>query len=1567
MKKFFLWTGIVLLSPVLLFLIFTLLLCIPSVQNWAVRQVAAYVSETTEMTVSVGRVGVSFPIDLRVDSLQILQPNDTLPQRSDTLVAVRSVTVGLQLRPLFNQRVVIDRCEVRDAHFNTAGYVAAARVKGRFERLALRSRGIDLKRQTVSADLARLENAHLDVALSDTVPPDTTTTTTQWRIFADSVCVVRSNVTLHLPGDSLVVAARLGEAAVRSADINLGTSRYAVDRFRIAEGAVQCDNPYMPRTKGLDLNHLAFSGIGACADSIVFQQFESADTTRQGGMALSLNLRHLALQEKSGIALTHAHGRMVMDTLCLSIPQLTVRTPSSELGIRAKMDLDAFADSHPGQFLACVTASVGKSDLLQYIGIASPQTLKDYKALFRSYPDRPLALATDVKGNLRHVVVSRFEASLPSVFRVKAKGQASDFMDARRLNAHAAFSARTHNLGLVTTLLPASFNKSFRIPYGLSLNGTVSARGSRYEADLCLQEGGGTVKTHGVVNTATQTYQAQLSVDRLNLHHFMPHDSLYTLSAQVSASGRGFDPQSKTSVMQTEAKVSHLDYGSWNLNEVQATARLRDGVGHVSVDSRNALLDGSLTLDALLSHKRVAATLSADVRKADLYALRLTDRPFEVSTCAYVDVSSDFKESHHALGVVSDLTIRDAEKVYRPTSLDMDVLTRPDTTWAKVSSGDFMLDLAASGGTERLGSQLKQLADEAMAHVRNKVIDQASLRALYPHARLQLSSGPSNPVAAFLRMKGVQFKDLAVTLDASPLTGLNGGCHVHSLVYDSTRIDTIQLALRQHGQELTFNGHVQNNRKNPQFVFNTLFNGMLLERGAQLDLTYLDADDRVGAKFGAKAEMCDSGINVHLLPYKPILGYKAFSLNHDNFVFMGANKRIQAKIDLVADDGTGVKVYSEEQDPSMLQDITVSLNKFDLEKITSVMPYAPRMSGLLNGDFHVLQDKDERLSMLSDLTIDRMTYEQCPMGNLGTEFVYLQRGDSAHYVEARINSNGNEVGLLTGTYKAEGAGWLDATFEMERTPLSLVNGFVPDQIVGLEGYAEGSVSIKGRLDKPVVNGEVYLDSSYLVSVPYGMRLRFDDDPVRIVGSNLLFENFTVYAHNDNPLNIQGQVNFSDLDRIMVNLRMRANNYQIINAKKTRHSLAYGKAFVNFAGTMNGRIDQLRMRGQLDVLGKTDMTYILKDSPLNTDDQLKDLVTFTDFRDTTAVETDRPVVEGLDMMLMMNVEEGARIVCALNADESNYVNLEGGGELRMVYNPTDQLQLFGRYTLNRGEMKYALPIIPLKTFTIKEGSYIEFAGDVMNPRLNLIATETVKALVGAETTGSRSVEFECGVKVTQTLANMGLEFTLDAPDDMTVKNELASMGTEQRGKLAVTMLTTGMYLADGNTSGFSMNSALNSFLQSEINNITKSAMRTVDLSLGLDQTSDAAGNTHTDYSFKFGKRFWNNRFNFVVGGKISSGSSTATSAAEQDETFINNVSLEYRLDQTSMRYVRMFYNKEAADLLEGRIAEYGAGFVWRKKMDKLHQLFDIRRKNGLLPADTTRTVPQNTTPTDSIKK
>jgi hypothetical protein len=575
--------------------------------------------------------------------------------------------------------------------------------------------------------------------------------------------------------------------------------------------------------------------------------------------------------------------------------------------------------------------------------------------------------------------------------------------------------------------------------------------------------------------------------------------------------------------------------------------------------------------------------------------------------------------------------------------------------------------------------------------------------------------------------------------------------------------------------------------------------------------------------------------------------------------------------------------------------------------------------------------------------------------------------DDTHAVEAHLMLNDEEFGSLSGNYQNKDESHIDAIFSMTHFPLSLVNGFIEDQIVGLEGYAEGELTIKGTLQHPEVDGELYVEEAYLVSQPYGIRMRFDNDPIRIIDSRLLLENFGLYAYNDEPINMMGNIDFSDMEHITMDMRMRARNLLLINSKQEAKSIAFGKAYVNFGARMQGPLEQLDVRGRLDVLSSTDMTYMLLDSPLSTDNRLDELVKFTDFSDSTQTVVVKPVPTGLNADLTISVAQGAHIVCDLNVDQTNYIDLIGSGDLRMKYNQ-EGINLTGRYTLNRGEMKYSLPVIPLKTFVIKEGSYVEFTGDAMNPKLNITATERTKATVGGEGT-TRAVAFECGVIITQTLNNMGVQFIIEAPEDNLINGDLNSMGAEERSKIAVAMLTTGMYLADSNTSGFSMNAALSSFLQSEINNIAGSALKTLDLSVGIDNTTNATGAMQTDYSFKFAKRFFDNRLKIELGGVVSSGDNTPQG---QKQSFFDNVSMEYRLNQSGTMNAKLFYQQNVYDWLDGYTNIYGGGFVWRRKLSNFWDILRFWKKEEQPVRRITtqqqpgQTLRRDTTATDSVK-
>ena len=1503
--------GLALISPILLFFIFASLLYLPLVQNWAVQKVAAIASEKTGMQISVGRVSLEFPFDLGIENVMVVRETDTIANIGEAVVHV-------ELLPLIKKQVVVNKLAINAADLNTLDLVSDLQVKGRVGTFSVSSRCVDLNRGTVDLNNARLADADLLVLLSDTAAVDTTTSEIPWLINVDSIVVARSRVEVHLPGDSMQAEAYLGKAKVETGVIDLLAGRYTVQRFDWRDGMLKYDNGFsMVESGGLDADHIALTDIGIGLDSIFYCSPE-----------LMFKVRDAALKEQSGLQLTQMHGTLMMDSTTLRLPQLLVRTPYSIIRTQAMVDFNVMDSINPGRMDIDLDASLGKQDLMIFLA-NQPESFRN------SWPEWPLTMKAKAKGNKERAEIEQLTVTLPTAFHAEATGIAALPPSPVELQV----SADSYDLGFLSSLVP-EYGKEFVLPKGVHVGGFVSNQGSAYSANLLLRDGEGQAKVVAHLDERGMSYDAETSVSKLNLRHFLPKMELGLCSFTATAKGKGTDFFKRQSWLDADAHIHRLHYSSYTIDSMQVKARLNDGHAIVNVKGENKFFGGTVIADALLDTNNLKATISTDLSSLNLYALQLVEKPLSIGLCGHVDVNSNMKEQHYVSALFSDLYIKDSSTIYRPEDIGLLLRTNRDTTYVRMQSGDLILKLDASGSINDVASQLGTLSDSLMGQFNSRTIDQLQCTRLLPTMRLYVTSGLENPVANFLRSSAnISFRELLVNLTTSPQRGINGTAHVFNINADSMRIDTVRVNLVEKAHGLTFNGQVTNNRRNPQFVFNTLFDGLVQEHGASIGVRYFDAKGNLGLRIGTQAVMADNGINFRLIPSNPTIGYKKFTLNDDNYLFIQDNLRLQAKVDLIAEDGTGIKIYSVEQDSTLLQDLTVSLHRFDLGKLTEVLPYVPSITGELNGDYHLVMDEKRQISVASDMNVKKMTYERSPLGNVATEFVYLQREDDTHAVDGRLLLEDVEVCELSGEYHNQKSGYLDAVLTMTRFPLGLGNGFIPDQLIGFEGYAEGEMTVKGTSKNLDVDGEIQLDSAALISVPYGVRLRFDDDIVRIQDSKLLLENFTMYAYNDEPLNIMGNIDFHNMDKMTVDMRMRASNYQIIKSEQQAKSIAYGTAFVNFFARLNGRLDQLRMRGRLDVLGTTDLTYILLDSPLSTDNQLDELVKFVDFSDSIHHAVEKPTPTGLDVDLTLSIDQGAHLMCALNVDQSNYVDLFGGGDLRMRYN-ADGISMTGRYTMSSGEMKYSLPVIPLKTFTIQDGSYVEFTGDPYNPRLNLTATERTKAAVSQDGQPSRSVAFDCGVVITKTLNDMGLEFVISSPEDNLVANELSAMTTEQRGKLAVTMLTTGMYLADGNTSGFSMNSALSSFLQSEINNITGNALKTLDLSVGLDNTTDATGAMHTDYSFKFAKRFWNNRLKVQIGGKVSSGQDAGDG---KNRSFFDNVTMEYRLSPTSNKYVKLFFKQNVYDWLEGYTGEYGGGFIWRRRLDNFWDILRFWRK------------------------
>ena len=1517
-KKALKWLGITVATPIALFLLLAILLYIPPVQNFAVHQVANYLSGNLGMDVRIDKVRLAFPLDLAVHHM-------TAVEKGDTLLNADRLRLNVKLMPLFEGRADVDGFELYGLVIDTKSYISDTRIKGHAGQLTAAAHGVDWEKELVNLDHARLHDADIYVTLSDTAKKDTTESKAKWNIAVKKVDIERSKVHLQMRGDSMRIYANLGLAALRGGAFDTGRNYYAVKALQLQDCDVNYDIPYIKPVAGIDPNHIAVKRLTLMLDTL---SYNNEGVLRAG-------LRGLTLHEKCGLDVTRLSGSVYMDTTQLRLPALLLRTPASRIDADVAFDFKAFSAGKGGHCQAMVDASIGYDD------IRTLATGYVDKAYLRALPHKPLAIKGTVSGNIDHLRLPSLTLNMPGVLQASANGY-TNYVTKDWRNGKFNFNLRTKSMAAVRQLMPASLKQSINVPDGLSLRGKAAFNGNRYDADIKAGIGRGSLAAKAKLDVKRETYNVVATAHQLPIASIVRGVPVGPFSGSLRASGSGWDVMSPRTSLTADAKVNALSYERYPLGGISVKANLRGGKAVAHFEADNPLLQGNGHIEALLGRHNYEVAV-----KASLPNLDLTPPPPPPDTLYFgtdIDIKATANKAFTAYALSGSIA-NNHFTTQRMSAMAKDILfdlaTSRDTTTANISAGDLRLRLGAKGDIPHLGTHLARFANELQKEANTYNIDQERLKTYLPVMAFYLDAGRDNPLYNIARMKGYSFSSAYVNLNTDPHVGMTGDARMGALNVGALLLDTIDTHIFQDSTGVQMRGLVKNGKKNPN-PLEVRMRSYVMRSGAGIELSYYDSEGERGVDVGLQAALVDGGLNIHLYPENPVLAYRNFKVNKDNYIFLGKDNSIRADVDLLADDGTGLKIYGEPKDS--VNDLTVSVNQVNLGELSAVLPYMPKLSGMLSGDVHVTDDSQHKqLSAMASLTADNFKYEDMPLGNVGIDAVYLPKTGGEHHASAFISSNGEEVLACNGTYFDRDGGTFEGDAQLHDFPLQMLNGFMAGTDVALKGIAGGDLRVNGSLDKPVINGSLDLDSAHIYSDVYGFDLRTDERALDIKDSRIIFSDYRLFSTGKEPMVLNGTFDMSDFERMRMDFAMRANNFELINTRKKAQSMLFGKVYANYVGTLKGTTDNLSLRGKLEVLDRTDVTYILKDSPLSVDDRLHDLVQFTNFKDSTqTVQPEKAVDGGMDITMGISISDAAIFHCNLSDDGQSYVKLEGGGDMTLRMTQQGDMRMTGLFTTNSGEMKYQLPVIPLKTFQIVQGSYVQFTGDVMNPTLNIAAKERTKAVV-TEDDRQRSVAFDVGVKITKPLNDMGLEFTIEAPEDLNIQNQLASMSAEQRGKAAVTMMATGMYMTDETMmsgSGFKANNALNAFLQSEIQNIAGSALKTIDINLGVESGTSQTGTSTTDYSFQFAKRFWGNRISVIIGGKVSTGADATNSA----ESFINNVSVEYRLDQGATRYVKAFYDRDTQDPLEGQLTKTGAGLVLRRKTDKLGELFIFRNKS-----------------------
>ncbi len=1494
------------LTPFLLLLLLLVLVYLPPVQKFAVDKAAEILSSEMKMDVSVERFSLQFPLDVAVGGVLAVQDGDTVLDAGE-------LTISLEALPLLNLEAEVGGIHLHDTKLNTKDLIEAAVIKGSVAELSLdnlhlpllsfvtnseeesgdsvASHSMDSAKELAVVNKVLLHDADLMILLADTVSEDTSSSgNVPLKVRIDDIDIqrVKAVVMLAPQADSTFVMADVGIANA-NAFLDLGAEVYQVDKLSLAETRVGYDLMKAPRLLDqLDPNHLLFEDVSLAIDSFVYK----------GTQEMELMVSSFTANEQTGLGIADANGKVVMDSLRLALPKFKVKTGDSNLVFAYRMDMNAFDAVNPGEFSFLGEGRIGKDDLIYFTRMGGEGTRDVTAVMAQRLPSLPSVLQVKADGNLESLCVDTLYFEVPDLFTVEGDAQLFDLTS------------------------------------DLSLQACVKA----------FDTHGALVDVDGSFAMGTETYAAQVLIDSLVVNHYVALSDTALFTGDVAVQGTGLDFFMPSTKLQATANLRNSRFGQVNLDNIMAEATMEGSLVQCEVSGDNDQIHARMLLDTELKKHLVSGKLDLDVPFVDVQAMGYSEERLQASTSGAVSFSYDWKDFFKVNSHIDALSLIIKKDSVYTDSFDLYAEARKDTTVAALRTGDCYLSFFTPCNLSQLLPQLEVFEKAAVQQFKDHDVNLNVLKNYLPEVSLYAEAGRENPFSDILDVYGIHFRELVADVDITPEQGVMGKAHLYAFDKDGVMVDTAFIDIAQDTTQLDYLIGIQCHEQPQLPAFRASLEGFLMADKADAHLTYFDRYNRKGIDLGVKAAATDSCVNYSLYPQKPVLAFREFGLNDDNYIVTRPNRPVQADVRLKSlSDSCYVAVYADENE-QLMQIANVVVNDLNIKELMTIVPVPdmPSMGGILNLDAYYI-DQEENFLLEGTLDANRFVYEGATVGDFDSWFSYAPRGETVHAIDANLAFNGSEFLALDGIYDAEGEGRLDANLRLQDMPVSMLNPFIPDQLVGFRGTLSSDMTVAGPMDALLFNGALMPKDMHLLSDPYSLDFTLANDTIPFVDSRVTFDDFKFYGADDNPLALNGSVDFSDFEELFMSLSLRGSNFKLIEAQRSKNKVLFGDMYGDFFARVIGSTSDLTVRGLVRVLPTTRITYIMTETPLYQGDRLEDIVTFVDFNAPPPPREEilKKKFMGIDMNMMLSIEDGAMFSCEFSADKQSYINVQGGGSVTMLYTPEGVLNLQGKYTINEGEMKYALPIIPLKTFTIHNGSYIEFTGNPVNPVLNVAATERVRAAVGQSDGSSRSVAFDVGLKITNSLDNMGLAFTIEAPEDQSVQNELANCSAEEKNKLAVAMLATGMYLSGTNSKGFTAGNALNNFLQNEINNIAGRALSTmVDINVGMEQTTRDDGTSRTDYSFKFSRRFFSDRLNVVIGGKVSADGNT-----EENESgaYIDDVSLEWRLDNGGTQYIRLFHEKDYSNLIEGELDKNGAGVLLRKKVDKLSDLFLWRRK------------------------
>ena len=1388
---------------------------------------------------------------------------------------------------------------------------------------------------------------------------DNSNSNSEWNLGLGKLSLNKIDQNFNDKADRILMNVILGEASVRINNSDLKNKVIHFDKISAGETSLimLSDNqqPSPDKTKAGIAGAFpwAISGNGIEFENISLRTGSYSDSTANSvapgfsiadlNMSLSdfkidkdeaaLIINKTSFNLGNGFLLKKLKGKLDSHSGEIKL-KLSAETGNSVLNLEGSADGNIFDFLKKPFEIRKAGAAIDKTSLsINDILYFKPE-LKE-KPFVVSLSGKPFIIEGDVRMLDSVITLSEIKVNQDHNFGITLSGKVTNLLRFDNPAVHMQFAVPDINTVWLKRILEESgYKKKLPDLTNLSITGSLSDSLNYQHFKIKLKSDLGDINLAGALDLKHDSFSAKALFDNLALNKLLDNKELGIFCGSGEINGNGI--KQKAVIADGVLLIDSLRFKDYTYSKTRIEYKLK----HDNYDLGLVVDDPYLHCNLKSMVNTADSVLS--VRAAGNFSSQLHNLHIVKDTLSIAGtINADFQK--HRSNMKSEINITGLKLSTSHNSSTVSQIkasfNADSISTSLIAQSDFFnFNVRIEKPLSDLGTILAAYKDYAESFVNTKHLNEEKRVSYLPEMKATIKINPNDEFRILLQDTTINFTNLNMELNVNPASGkLNCKLLGRDFRYKYINTGVLNINVSDSAGLMKLNTEADNCTLFTLPVEKLLLTSRSAGGQGFTSFSALGQNDKLLYKFELSS-LIDSNSIALIVPSKQLIfnGIKWKLDTSDLFSYNRITKSVSSSIK-ISTDNSFLNIHADNE--GGINIYKVSLNNITLASLLpdGIISGNPAVSVSGTADYTVNEKKSTEIN--SDIKITEIKWSDLRVSNISLTGKYKSGNPEEYFLDATAVIDSSKI-TLRAIKPLDGKRTINAEFN--KFPIRTFQPFVKDFLSDLKGYLSGKVNVMSTNEIEEFKGEVNISKANVRINTLNSNYPIPDDRVLFTGEKMVFDKFRILDSLNNELLVNGSLDFSNSKSVSTDLEITASKLQVLNRTEKENSSFYGNIFTDTHLFIKGPLLNPELKGKIILTGGTEIFFSQQENLSLTESE--QVVTFV--KKNPSGEQKRSVQTGKPNLLtktaveaVVQIDPATKLNISLSKKLYNIsIMIQGGGELNFSMLGNNQTTLAGKYVIGDGTAGVKMTGWPNKTFRIVKGGFIRWDGKIEDPELQFEAVNKVRSsYTNPVDNKQRDVDFNVTLKLSNRLSTLDLLFTINTPDQylMSIINTLSP--EEQMRQAITTLLFAKIDLPGISTSSAYMTEQVNQLVATQLNQLTKTTIKGIDISFGLDsyQSSQAGGQeTKTSLSYDVKKALFNNRAQIEISGRLND----VNKQPGASDLSLNNFSFEYRLDSAGTKFLKVYNEHTYEDVFEGEVIKTGVGLTYRKRYKTLGDIW-----------------------------